>query len=584
MSLLWPRDLDQETLNDGTEHLDILEEKPLRPFRRALVAASGAQLAVLLATIVVVSLCSFGQPVYHENDDCFLAMVGSGFGVALHPEPHLVFSHFGYGLLLGALTHLFGVYAHGFVTIFSIWLSMALFIDAGFTSGNPKLSAAVLIVGLGCVFFAALLSAEFTITAGALFGTAIASALTRGSHARSRIPVRDLAVVLALVLSYLIRPESFQMGLIIVVPALLVLRFNRLNQNHRAGLLTILLVAITIFGIASEKLAYALSPAWRDIPEYNDLRSDFVDYHRVPWSAEAPEYAKVNWSYYDYAMFNQWYMRDPIFSGKNLSFLVSHLAVPFSATALSQIRDWFVLPFASLPLLLTLCAQVVIWGLLPKQTRLPGLLLLAGETMAISAAALTGREPLDYVWATAAAVTLMGLCALLISSRSEVLNSLGHCGLGIISVVGIIALGCVLVAHNDELRNAKDYRAWIARNREWLNGKVTVWSTGLRWEWLITPTRIYPPFPSLHMASIDDINCMPVETTMLQAMGIDDLAKDLCHNPETRLIAPVDLMGILPHFCAQHYGVLPVYREAARWNDLGIYVLDHEHSSTTASK
>jgi hypothetical protein len=537
---------------------------------------------------VVASLCLFGEPVYKENDDCFLAMVGSGFGVALHPEPHLVFAHFGYGLILGALTHLIGLNAHGWVTIFSIWLSLALLLGASLRSGNRQISLAIALVCLGCVFCSALLSAEFTITAGILFGAVIANELASyQSTTKQRSIFRDAILIFALTLSYLIRPESFQMGLCIVLPALIFFRFSRTDKKRRAGRLALFLIVIAVLGLASEKIAYSLSPDWRQIPEYNDLRSQFVDYHRVPWSQEAPEYTKVKWSYYDYSMFNQWYMRDPIFCGENLSFLVRHLSIPLATMAPAQMREWFSLPFFSWPLLLTLGAQFAIWLLLQKKHRWPGLLLLFGEVAVITAAALTGREALDYVWATAAAITLMSLCALLVASPGGALFSLfslRQYGVTLLSVIGLIALGCVLIDHSRTLREVFAYRDWVTRNREWFNGKVTVWSDSLLYEWLITPTRIYPPFPELHFATIDDINCMPVETTMLRAMGIDDLAKDLCNDPDTRLIASTSLMEILPHFCEEHYGVFPVYKEAARWQDLGIYILDHQVSATAASK
>src|ERR1700722_2355452 len=97
-------------------------------FANASLRACRPYLPVLLATIIVASLCLFGEPLYQENDDPLLAMVSAGFGVAVTPEPHLIWSHLGYGLLLGALSRLIGLNAHGWGTAFAIWLSLTLLI------------------------------------------------------------------------------------------------------------------------------------------------------------------------------------------------------------------------------------------------------------------------------------------------------------------------------------------------------------------------------------------------------------------------------------------------------------------------
>jgi hypothetical protein len=200
-------------------------------------------------------------------------------------------------------------------------------------------------------------------------------------------------------------------------------------------------------------------------------------------------------------------------------------------------------------------------------------LLILGEFAAMTAVACTGRIPLSYLCQAAADTTLLCLCALLVSSpdSNARLRPLGL----ILACVAGLAAGLVFWSdHVQVCRAAAQYRQWIVQNRDLFKGKVTVWDLGLMWEWLITPTRIYPPFPELKVASIDDVNSMPIETRMLKELGIDDLAKDLCSDPDTRLLCPRELIGNLAGFCQQHYGIRPVFKEAARWDYQAIYVLE----------
>jgi hypothetical protein len=539
---------------------------------------------MLSAALVVAALCYFGAPLYIENDDPGLAMVGAGFGEAVHPEPHLIFSHYGYGLILGTLSRLVGPYAHGWFTIFAIWFSLVLVIRASLRAADLKVCLTILVVCLGCIYLATLLSAEFTTTAAVLFGAAIAEWLS-SSYREPKLPYLGTAVLLvALVLSYLIRPESYLMGFIIVLPMLAVLCW-RSQVKQRARLLAISLVIIAIAGFETDNLAYSNSSDWRDIPEYNDLRAQFTDYGRVPWLPQAPEYRQLGWSYNDYAMFTQWYTRNPIYSIENLRLLVTKLGVPIAPwTALNQVTSWFGFLFGSWPLLLTLSSQAVICVLLERRLKFLGILLFLGQFGAITAAALTGREPLPWVWLGASTITLLGLSALFVAVSPKAQSTFRKFGVVLTALLGAATGLLVCTDHQRESGQAAAYRGWINENRQYFAGKVTVWSTGLIWQWLITPTRIYPPFPELKVAAIDDLNCMPVETAMLAELKIDDLARELCTDPNMHLVCPKALLDTLVAYCQEHYGFRPRFKEVASWQYTSIYTLESEASVKPASK
>jgi hypothetical protein len=550
---------------------------------RLLQAAPSPWVPIVLATLITIGLCVFGDPVYQINDDPFLAMVGSGFGVATHPEPHLVWSHIAYGYLLMFLTWLVGPNAQGWATIAACWLSLLLMIEVVLRAGSLSVRAIVFVVCLGCVYLSAILSAEFTVTSTILFGAGIA--ICFASMAKEKTPSKIWigVAVLAFIWSYMLRHDSYLMGLVVVGPALLFLCVHRSQFTLPGRWLALVLVGIAVLGFATDQLAYLTSPQWRQVPHYFDLASNFTDFNTVPWIPGAPEYQHVGWSHDDWVMFSHWYTREPIYSAENLSFLIKRLSLSLLAVAPARIWAWFSLVFSSWYLILILACQAIICLLLTRQLRLLGIFLILGELAAMTAVASTGRIPLSYLWQAAAGTTLLSLCGLLVSTPNSMAR-FRHLGL---VLAGFIGLSAGLLFWSDHLnisRAAAKYRHWIVQNRDLLKGKVTVWDLGLMWEWLITPTRIYPPFPQLKVASIDDVNGMPIEAAMLKELGIDDLAKELCTDPDMRLLCPRNLIGNLAGFCEQHHGIRPAFREAATWSYQAIYVLDNPQSSNAASK
>ena len=551
------------------------------PFGSPILAVFRGSLPILIATIIVGGICVFGEPLYETNDDSFVAMVAGGFGAAVKPDPHLVWTHYPhyfYGLLLVALNRFIGPNAHGWVTVFAIWFSLVLVLQAALGARSLFIRISVPLVYIGAVFLTALLSADYTITTAVLFGAAIASWFVSAGGGRPITWVRWAAILFTLILSYLIRSEAFIMSVIIVMPALVFLSCRKDSIRRSARLLTLSLGLIVVLG-SSEWLAYSNSPKWREVPAYMNCLNQIVAYHRVPWLPEAPEYRQVGWSYNDYEMFQFWYTRDPIYNLAKLQFLVKKLAIPSTATILVQIRDWFCFPFTSWLLILPLAAQVAIGLTLIKHRGWLAILLIFGELLAIAGAAATGREPQDYVWTAASAVTLTALCALIILTPASQ-DSFKTIWVTSATLLGLASAVLVCGNHLTDCRNAAAYRDWIKQNSVYFRGKVAVWDLGLIWEWLVTPTHIYPPFPDLKVASIDSISCMPVETAMLKSLQIDDLAKDLCTDPRMTLICESPLPDNLAEFCKQHYGITPVFKQAATFwdarneNQLGVYVLD----------
>ena len=298
----------------------------------------------ILGAILVISMVSiYGNPLYLVNDDVALAMFGGGFGSAASPEPHLVFSHVGYGLLLNLFAQIVGPYSHGWATLGLLGFCLALTINVAMTRLPAVPGAAMVLICLGSIYANALLQPHFTITSATLFGTSLLGFL----HPEGRQPstlVWRVAAGLLLVLSSLIWPEAFLMGVVVMAPLLIYLLWRGEGYRRVSAELLIAVIVIAIVGRAADQFAYAWSPQWNKVVEYNHLRGQFNDFGRVPWIEGAPEYKKVGWSANDYAMFMNWYSFGDVFRLENISYLVERLATPVVRYNPGAIWDWFSLP------------------------------------------------------------------------------------------------------------------------------------------------------------------------------------------------------------------------------------------------
>src|SRR5688572_8380910 len=107
-----------------------------------------------LPLVATLGVMVFANPLFDGNDDTGLAMLGAGFGLAVEPEPHLIFSHFGYGVLLNIISRFAGPYAHGWTTLAALGVSIGLYARALCEQSRASgyLVVAALIIAVGCVF------------------------------------------------------------------------------------------------------------------------------------------------------------------------------------------------------------------------------------------------------------------------------------------------------------------------------------------------------------------------------------------------------------------------------------------------
>jgi hypothetical protein len=517
------------------------------------------QIAIVLGVpfLTILGVILFGNPLFEGNDDTGLAMVGAGFGLAATPEAHLIFSHYGYGLLIGAISRLAGPLAHGWISLAALALSIGLYTRALCElRGAGALAAAALLIAVG-IFSQALLEPQFTITAALLFGSAIGCWLAvLGQGARA--PGLSATIYGALVLSFLMRPSAAALGCVVIGPALLWLAWRGPVESLRpTRQLLVGLVAIALVAYLTDKAAYTLSADWRDAVEYNQLRSLFNDYFRIPWIPGAPEYAQVGWSANDHAIFMNWYSFHPIFDYGNIKFLAQTLLLQTPAVVFSGIGDWLAAPGHSPILAALVVVQLALCALLPRQ-RVFAVLVLIGAFAALAIAGVSGRPPLFRVLFSAIGVALLCTLPLLLAARAE-LRLFQKIGVAVVVALGLYAGSTAIEAHQRRVTEAAAYRAALAGAAPYFSGLVISWASAVAWEWLITPTRIHAPIAGLTIPSIGLFNRTPVTQATLRRLGIADFSSTLCTRPDIHLIAEPRHVELLRIFCEEHYHVSPTY-------------------------
>jgi hypothetical protein len=512
-----------------------------------------------LPLVAIFGVLAFGNPLFDGNDDTGLAMLGAGFGLAVEPEPHLIFSHFGYGVLLNVVSRLAGPCAHGWATLAALGLGMGLYARAlcEQSRANGYLVGTALLVAIGCVFTRAFLLQQFTTTAAVLFGAAIGCWLAvLRSGARS--PGLRALIYTAIVLSFLIRPSAAMLGLVVVIPTLIWLVWLGPVDSRKPTFRLMAVIAVIAVAIyVTDKSAYVLSPDWRDALEYNQIRALFNDYFRIPWIPGAPEYAKVGWSENDHAMFMNWYFLHPIFDYDNIKYLAGTLLTQAPLFVFSGVSDWLVSLRGS-PLLIAICvSQLLLFALLPS-CRIIIALLMIGTLFALAVSGLTGRPPLFRVQFSALSVAFLCMLPFLLADQAGA-RSLRYLASALLLGIALYAGWTAIRAHRDMSAQAAAYRSKLLEVRPYFNGTVISWGSALVWDWLITPTKVYAPVDGAIIPSIGLATRMPVTRSTLERLGIKDLGTTLCTKPDIRVIASLENIKRLQKFCEEHYEGRPTY-------------------------
>jgi hypothetical protein len=453
-------------------------------------------------------------------------MLGAGLSVE-HPEPHLLFSHYFYGLILVGVTPIFGPLGHGVLLFFAIWVSIVIDLMSTVTDSISNTLNFFRTLGvISCVFAAVVLRPTFTTVSAILCGITTLAFIVCLASRRQPIGMW-FAISFFLGLSFIIRPESFLLGLVVTGPLLFwLLWFGSEIEKVNAKCYFVIVVVIASLGYLSDWAIYQSSPAWREAVEYKQLWKIFIDFNRVPWIDDSPVYQSVGWSHNDYQMFKSWYSLNDIYNKNNLQLLVKELSIPVTVVDFHQISRWFESAWTEPVVRFILGAQLLFWTVLRRRSL--GILIVIGQCLAIVLVAQTGRVPLLRIWFSIAAVGLLAFATLPMSISGYWRGTLSTVVLVSITLISVWAITYHVTEVIKIQASASQYQKLIGKTSVLLQGKAVVWADALKYELLITPFHVYKPFPELFVLGIDSSSHTPVMASAMEHFHISDFGLWLC--------------------------------------------------------
>jgi hypothetical protein len=260
---------------------------------------------------------------FETNDDVAMELLCSGFGFAVRPDAHMLFSHIWLGKVLSALYSW-----NADVRWYPLYLQAAGFV-AFATIGFCFLIKHRLWIGLlaSLLFFLAsavtcFVVMQFTATAClvTLAGLAIAFTIADVEElsCRQNIILCVLGMAL-LMLASLIRFEGFELILAFGFLLSILRRIPKPLLQKRVILPISILVASGIFGVTAaefQKAAYRNDPNWHGFFSILRATADFTDFQKGNYvEHNAPLLKQVDWSPNDVHMLEIWgYMDAKVFS------------------------------------------------------------------------------------------------------------------------------------------------------------------------------------------------------------------------------------------------------------------------------
>lgn len=517
---------------------------------RCLVSIAIPALAVMLTIL-------FGNPLFATNDDTGLAMIGAGFGMAAKPEPHLVFSHYGYGLLLKGLSSIVGARAHGFATLFAVGFSLGLFTYV--VGKRVDLLVVSLLIAGGFFYAAAFLEPQFTITASALVASGLACYMA--SVRRGEIsPSISACIYFAVILGLLIRPTSAIAVMLVTAPAFAWIAISGAKSERRSmSVFAGSLATIIVLAYGIDWAAYYFSRDWQDVLQYNLVRALFNDFQRVPWDSEAPAYKTAGWSHNDYLMFFFWFSNHQIYSLQNISLIASEMATQVPTISLQQLAHWFKSLATTPHTLAILLCQLGI-TIVFRESRKINLLLFVGVGLALMIPALAGRPPHPRILLAITSTSL--ICSLSLASASSRTKPVAlQYIVAFSAVIASLGIGLIFIRqHGEAVLAASAYRHGLRSATPYLKGKTIAWGDALVWEWLVTPTEVFHPVEDTTIPAVGALSRSPIMSVALNRIGINDLSRSLCTERDISVIANEGFIQYLTVFCEQHYQARPQYK------------------------
>ena len=270
--------------------------------------------ALISNLLILGAMASFMRPSFETNDDIVFAELGSGLrGVK---DAHLVFQNYGLGMIYRLL---YGV--TGRLPWYTIVQYMILF--AAFTvvtyvliSRLGEISGLCLFVILACGFgYEGYIHLQFTKTAGIAAAAAVFLLLYLLEQEKYSWWGIAGGILLA-VIAYMYREDQFWASCGLMAGAGLLFLFDlrkyRNKKLRRLGIcvLTFGVLLLSVFGVDRWDSSKYRSAEWKEYQEFNQLRSELLDYGFPDYDSNQEIYEELGISREAYELYKSWNFND----------------------------------------------------------------------------------------------------------------------------------------------------------------------------------------------------------------------------------------------------------------------------------
>ena len=270
--------------------------------------------ALISNLLILGAMAAFMRPSFETNDDIVFAELGSGLrGVK---DAHLVFQNYGLGMIY---RFLYGV--TGRLPWYTIVQYMILFV--AFTvvtyvliSRLGEISGLCLFVILVCGFgYEGYIHLQFTKTAG----IAAAAAVFLLLHLLEQEKYSWWGIaggILLAVIAYMYREDQFWASCGLMAGAGLLFLFDlrkyRNKKLRRLGIcvLTFGVLLLSVFGVDRWDSSKYRSAEWKEYQEFNQLRSELLDYGFPDYDSNQEIYEELGISREAYELYKSWNFND----------------------------------------------------------------------------------------------------------------------------------------------------------------------------------------------------------------------------------------------------------------------------------
>jgi hypothetical protein len=507
-------------------------------------------------------------PLYQSNDDIGMTMLARGVGIVSKPTPYLLYLHIELGRLLVTL------YAHWpawewyrilmdviqlLSTATLVWLSLRLPF-----SGTRLTVLALYLVVFDLGFYIRPNFTETSILAACAATVLWFSAASRG---RGLTTWSCLWFLMLLNVSSWVRFQGAIAVAIVAVPLVLLALIRRQPKGSRwaSGGRLIAPWLLGCLSVLGGKLyhdhVYGTTPGWANYDEFNRLRAEITDYHRVGYGpASASAFARAGWTNLDYEILENWFFEDPeTYSIERFRRLLdSFPPVPF--TVAGDLFTEFLNAASSQPALMAMLLAVMAAGILSidrQRTHIAvAMTILAVLALGVVLLLWLRRWPpmiYEPLLAVPVAIALAGIADGAADSGSALTRFLA----GLLFAAAIMVSLREITELYRQGRQVKGQGHRLEQTIDQLKApphRIYV-IVGAQWPFeLFVRPESFERLRGLDLVGTGALSQTPINQDRLRGFGINSLMQALGHRPDLRLLGNRNSCGLIASQIATRTG------------------------------